>query len=97
MRDRGEQDRDHQSQKLIYVKSPPTAGFADSIKQARAGYDEKERHYPSGGKNIPHFHPNVSIDILNMPIAHIKESGAVIKKYDQNGKYAKPVKLIPSI
>ena len=97
MCDRGEQDRDHQPQKLINIESRPTAGFTDSIKQARTGDDEKERHHPPGGKNVPDFHPNVSIVILKMPITYIKESGAVIKKNDQNGPYAKPVKLILSI
>ena len=66
--DRREKDRDHQPQKLINIEFRPTAGFADSIKQARAGDDEKERHHPPGGKNVPDFHPDVSIDILNMPI-----------------------------
>ena len=69
MRDRGKQDRDHQPQKLINIESPPIGGFPNSIKQARAGDDEKERHHPPGGKNVPDFHPDVSIDILNMPIA----------------------------
>ena len=68
MRDRGEQNRDHQPQKLINVESRPTAGFTDSIKQARAGDDEKERHHPPSGKNVPDFHPDVGIDIFNMPI-----------------------------
>jgi hypothetical protein len=97
MGDRGEQDRDHQPQKLINIESPPTAGFPDGIKQARAGDDEKKWHHPSGGKYIPDFHPDVSIDILNIPIAQIKEASAVIKKNNQYGQYAKPVKLIPSI
>jgi hypothetical protein len=95
--DRGEQDRDHQSQKLINIEFPPIGGFPDRIKQARAGDDEKEWHHPSGGKNVPEFHPDVGIDILNIPIAQIEESGAVIKKNDQYGQYAKPVKLISSI
>jgi hypothetical protein len=69
MRDRGEQDRDHQPQKLINIEFPPTGGFPEGIKQARAGDDEKERHHPPGGKNIPDFHPDVSVDILDMPIA----------------------------
>ena len=97
MRDRGEQDRDHQPQKLIHIESRPTAGFPDSIKQARAGDDEKERHHPPGGKNVPDFHPDISVDILDMPIAKVKESGAVIKKNHQNGQYPKPVEFKLSI
>ena len=97
MGDRGHYDRDHQPQKLINIKFPPTAGFADRIKQAGPGDDEKQRHHPSGGKNIPDFHPDVRIDIFDIPIAQVKEPGAVIKKNDQYGHYAKPVKLIPSI
>ena len=95
--DRRQKDRDHQPQKLINIESLPSAGFSDSIKQARAGDDEKERHHPPGGKNVPDFHPDVSIDILNMPIAKSKKLGAVIQKNDQNGPYANPVKLISSI
>jgi len=37
------------------------------------------------------------MDILNMPVAQIKESGAMIKKNEQNGQYPEPVKLILSI
>ena len=95
--DRREKDRDHQPQKLIDIESRPTAGFLDSIKQARAGDDEKERHHPPGGKNVPDFHPDVSIDILNMPITCIKESGTVVKENNQYGPYAEPVKLVSSI
>ena len=97
MRDRGEQDRDHQPQKLINIESRPTAGFPDSIKQARAGDDEKERHHPSGGKHVPYLHPNKGLDIFNMPVAQIKESGTVINKNDQDGPYTEPVKFISSI
>ena len=97
MRDRGEQDRDHQPQKLINIESHPTAGFPDSIKQACAGDDEKERHHPTGGKYVPYLHPNKGMDIFHMPIAQIKESGAVIKKNEQYGQYAQPVEFIPSI
>ena len=94
MRDRGEQDRDHQPQKLINIESHPTAGFPDSIKQACAGDDEKERHHPAGGKNVPDLYPDKSVDILNMPIFQIKKSAAVINEYGQNGQNAQPVEFI---
>ena len=97
VRDRGQQDRDHEPQKLIHIEFRPTAGFADRIKQACARDDEKERHHPPGGEHVPCLHPNKGMDILNMPVAQIKESGAMIKKNEQNGQYPEPVKLIPSI
>jgi hypothetical protein len=81
--DRADDEWNHQPQKLIDVEFSPLGRFADGIKQARAGDDEKERHHPPGSKNVPEFHPDVSIDILYMPIAQIKKSGAVIKKNDQ--------------
>lgn len=97
VRDRREQNRNHQSQKLIDIESRPTAGFPDCIEQTRTGDDEKERHHPSGGKNVPYLHPDKGIDILNMPIAQIEESCTVINENDQNGPYAKPVKFISSV
>ena len=97
VRDRREQNRNNQSQKLIDIESRPTAGFPDRIEQARAGDDEKERHHPPGGKRAPYLHPYKGIDIFEMPIAQIKESCTVINKNDQNGPYAKPVKFISSI
>ena len=95
--DRRDQDRNHQSKKLIHIESRPAPGFPDCIGQTGPGDNEKERHQPTSGKNVPHLHPDIGINILNMPIAQIEESGAVIKKNKQNGQYAKPVKLIPSI
>jgi len=97
VRDRRKQDRNHQSEKLINIESSPTTGFSDCIEQARTGDDEKKRHHPTGGKYVPHLHPDISINILNVPVAQVKESGTVIKKNDQNGQYAKPVKFISSI
>ena len=91
MRDRCDQHRNHQSRKLINIESGPAAGFCDGMEQTRTGDDEKKRHHPTGSKNIPYLYPYISINILNVPVAQIKESGAVIKKNDQNGQYAKPV------
>jgi hypothetical protein len=96
VRDRRKKNRNHQSQKLIVVESRPTTGFPDCIEQACAGDDEKERHHPSGGKNIPYLHPDKGIDILDMKITQIKESCTVVNKNDQDGPYAKPVKFISS-
>ena len=51
--DRADDERNHQSQKLINIEFSPTVGFPDGIKQARTGDDEKERHHPPGGKDVP--------------------------------------------
>jgi hypothetical protein len=66
------------------------------MEQTRTGDDEKKRHHPAGGKNVPYLHPDKGVDILNMPITQIKKSAAVINKYDQNGQNAQPVKFISS-
>lgn len=96
VRDRCDQDRNHQPHKLINIESGPAAGFCDGMEQTRTGDDEKKRHHPAGGKNVPYLYPDKSVDILNMPITQIKKSAAVINKYDQNGQNAKPVKFISS-
>ena len=82
VRNRCQQDRDHQPQKFISIEFSKTAGFSDRIKQASAGDDEKKRHHPPGGKNVPDLYPDKGMDILDMPIFQIKESGAVIQKND---------------
>ena len=92
--DRPEKNRDHESQKLIHIESRPAPGFPDGIEQARTGDDEKKRHHPPRGKDVPYFHPDKGIGILDVPIAQIKKSSTVINKNDQDGPYAKPVKFI---
>jgi len=40
--DRADDERNHQSHKLINIEFSPTVGFPDGIKQARTEDDEKE-------------------------------------------------------
>ena len=96
MRYRCDQDRNHQSHKLINIESGPAAGFCDGMEQTPTGDDEKKRHHPAGGKNIPYLYPDKRVDILNMPIAQIEKSSAVIKKNKQYGQHAQPVEFISS-
>jgi hypothetical protein len=43
---------------------------------------KKKRHHPTGGKDVPYLHPDKCIDIFNVPVAQIEESGTVIEKND---------------